>query len=166
DAFTTALLESLGRVESHYRRLFESAPGDDAQAAGWTFAHETPDERTEAALTALDFADPAETYRCLRQWHRLGVGGSQNERAQEMLRQLLPSLAQAAARLPDPNAALEALAAFLSRLHAGLRFFSMLSAHPSLLGLAFEIVTLAPALAEELTRRGERLQMAIAPTFF
>jgi glutamate-ammonia-ligase adenylyltransferase len=83
-----------------------------------------------------------------------------------MLRQLIPSIAQAAARLPDPNAALEALETFFSRLPSGLRFLSIISAHPSLLGLVFEIVTLAPVLAGQLTRRSERLQMAIAPGFF
>src|SRR5262249_11539794 len=51
-------------------------------------------------------------------------------------------------------------------VHASLRFFSILCAHPSLLGLVVEIVTLAPALAEELTRRNERLQTAVAPAFF
>jgi len=83
-----------------------------------------------------------------------------------MLRQLIPNFAQAAARLPHPNAALEALETFFSRLPSGLRFLSIISAHPSLLGLVFEIVTLAPLLAGELTRRSERLQMAIAPGFF
>jgi len=33
-----------------------------------------------------------------------------------MLRQLIPNFAQAAARLPHPNAALEALETFFSRL--------------------------------------------------
>ena len=166
DAFTTALLESLARVELHYGRLFENAPGDDVRAADWAFAGEMPDDRTAAAIAALGFADVAGTYRRLRQWHRLGFRQSQNERAKEMLRQLLPDIARAAARLPDPNAALEALETFLSRLPPGLRFLSMISAHPSLLGLVFEIVTLAPGLAWELTRHSERLQLAIAPGFF
>ena len=82
-----------------------------------------------------------------------------------MLRGLIPDIAQAAGRLPDPNAALEALERFLSRLPSGLRFLSLLSAHRSLLGPLFEIVTLAPALAEELSRRSERLQLALSPRF-
>ena len=53
DDFTTTLLESLARVELHYRRLFENAPDDDGRAAGWTFAPETPDERTVAAIAGV-----------------------------------------------------------------------------------------------------------------
>jgi glutamate-ammonia-ligase adenylyltransferase len=166
DAFTTALLDNLARVELHYRRLFESAPGDDPRGADWEFAPETPADRTAATIATLGFADATETYRRLRQWHRHGFRLSQNERAQNMLRQLIPDIAQAAARLPDPNAALEALERFLSRLPSALRFLSTISAHPALLGLVLEIVTLAPALAGELIRRSERLQMAVAPGFF
>ncbi|MCI0334807.1 MAG: hypothetical protein L0228_16460 [Planctomycetes bacterium] len=166
DAFTTTLLESLACVELHYDRLFENAPGDDVRTADWAFASETPDDRTAAAIATLGFADVAETYRRLRQWHRLGFRLSQDERAQDMLRQLIPDIAQVAARSSDPNAALEALETFFSRLPSGLRFLSTISAHPSLLGLVFEIVTLAPVLAGELTRHSERLQMAIAPGFF
>src|SRR5260370_26179499 len=72
DAFTTTLLESLARVELHYSRLFENAPGDDARAADWAFSPETPDDRTAAAIATLGLADVPETYRRLRQGHRLG----------------------------------------------------------------------------------------------
>lgn len=166
DAFTTTLLESLSRVELHYSRLFEDASGADAQAAGWAFATEMPDDRTAGSIGSLGFEDIGDTYRILRRWHQSGFRLSRNERAQATLRDLIPDMAQAAARLPDPKAALEALEAFLSRLSSGLQFLSMISAHPSLLKLAFEILTLAPALAKELTHRNERLQMAIAPGFF
>jgi glutamate-ammonia-ligase adenylyltransferase len=166
DTFIATLLEKLTLVNSHYRQLFENAPGDDAQTADWTFAPETPDEQAAAAIEALGFANVVDTYRRLRQWHRVGFRLSRSERAQDMLRQLIPDIARAAARLPDPNAALEAIEAFLSRLTSGLRFLSTISAHPPLLKLVFEIVTLAPALAEELIRRSERLQIATAGGFF
>src|SRR5882672_6731871 len=96
DAFSTALLENLARVERHYSRLFESAP-DDARAADWVLAAETPDQRTAAAIERLGFADAAATYQRLRQWHRLGFRLSRNERAQDMMRRLIPDFAQAAA---------------------------------------------------------------------
>ena len=165
DAFTTALLENLACVEAHYSRLFENAPGVDLAPADWAFTQETPDDRTSAAFATLGFTDIVGTYRRLRQCYRVGFRLSQNEPAQEMLRGLIPDIAQAAGRLPDPNAALEALERFLSRLPSGLRFLSLLSAHRSLLGPLFEIVTLAPALAEELSRRSERLQLALSPRF-
>ena len=137
DAFTTTLLDNLARVELHYRRLFESAPGDDPRGADWEFAPETPADRTAATIATLGFADATETYRRLRQWHRHGFRLSQNERAQNMLRQLIPDIAQAAARLPDPNAALEALETFLSRLPSGLRFLSIISVHPGIAWTCF-----------------------------
>jgi [glutamine synthetase] adenylyltransferase / [glutamine synthetase]-adenylyl-L-tyrosine phosphorylase len=162
--FKAALLERLGRVQSHYNRLFETAP--DAHVADWTFALEMPDERMAAAIAALGFADVAGTYRRLSQWHRLGFRPGQDNRTLETLRPLIPGLARAAARMPNPDVALAALESHLSHLRGGLRFFSILSAHPSLLELVLEIVTLAPALADDLARRSERLQMAVAPTFF
>src|SRR5215467_14965691 len=139
DDFATALLESLGRVESHYDRLFEKAQADDAQAADWTFARETPDQRTAAAITALGFRDVARTYRRLWQWHQLGLRPNQDKRTLGLLQQMIPGFAQAAARMPHPDTALEALEAYLSRLHGSLRFFSTLSAYPSLLALVLEI---------------------------
>jgi len=166
DDFTTTLLQNLARVESHYSRLFETTSGVDARATDWRFETEIPEDRTAAAIGALGFAEIGETYQRLRRWHHVGFRMSRNERAQEMLRQLLPDIAQAAARLPFPNAALDALEAFLSRLTSGMQFLSMISAHPPLLGLAFEILTLAPWLAKDLTHRNERLQMAVAPGFF
>ncbi len=164
--FRTALLGCLDRVQSHYSRLFEATPGDDAHAADWVFAAETPDDRTAAAIGMLGFTNVAETFRRLRRWHGIGLRLSRNERAQDMLRQLIPGIARVAARSPDPDAALEALEEFFSRLPSGLRLLSTIHAHPSLLGLVVEIVTLAPELAEELTRRSERLQMAATPGFF
>lgn len=166
DEFEAALLENLARVESYFSRLFETTPGDGIPAADWSFLSERAEDRTLAAIKALGFADSTETYRRLRRWHHAGFRSCRSDRARKMLCQLVPEIARAAARTPDPDATLEALEAFLSRLPSGLRLLSTVSAHANLLGLLFEIITLSPRLADELVRHSERLQLATAPAFF
>jgi glutamate-ammonia-ligase adenylyltransferase len=163
--FESTLLDTLSQVVLYYERLFESATGDEADVA-WSFDSETPNPRTSAHIEALGFSDTTETYRRLRHWHSGALRLSRDKRALELLQQRIPDFARSAARLPQPDAALEALESFLGRLPSGLRLLSMISAHPLLLGLLFEIVTLAPALAVELARRSERMQTAFSARFF
>jgi glutamate-ammonia-ligase adenylyltransferase len=166
EAFAETLLERLTHVSQHFNRLFENAPDDATGGADWNFAANTPDQRMTALIEALGFADTGAIYDRLGQWHRAGFRFGQNQRAQDMLRQLIPDIARVAARFPDPAGALAALEDFLAGLPSGLRFLSTISAHPSLLQLVLEILTLAPALAARVTRHCHRLQLATTSGFF
>ena len=62
-------------------------------------------------------------------------------------------LMQAIASGPDPERALNRLSDIVERLSSGVNFYRLLEARPQLAALVAQILTHAPALADQLARR-------------
>jgi glutamate-ammonia-ligase adenylyltransferase len=73
--------------------------------------------------------------------------------AQAALEAVLPTLAPALAAASDPAAALVRFDTLLERLPSAVNIFRLLEARPGLMALLVEVLSHAPALAEELGRR-------------
>jgi glutamate-ammonia-ligase adenylyltransferase len=88
------------------------------------------------------------------------------DRAKELFYQCLPRLIEAFGKAPDPDAALRRFDDFTSKLPAGVQLFSMLQANPGLFGLMSRIMSLAPALAETLSKNNALWDTVLEPHFF
>ena len=73
-----------------------------------------------------------------------------NERSRDLLRGMMPALATALARQPDPAAAVARFDEFLHRLPAGVQVFSMLRHNPALLNRLADVLGASPWLADHL----------------
>ncbi len=79
---------------------------------------------------------------------------------------MLPGLAAALGHAPDPNAALNRFDHMVERLPSGLNLFRLLEARPGLAQHLADILSHAPALADQLGRRPELLDGLIDASAF
>ena len=163
-AFAESLLGHLQRVHGHYTGLFDSLPSTKGQGA-LRFDGEVLDEATGETLASMGFRNPAAVLDCLRAWQADRPSALESERARRELNQLTPGLIEACGHAADPDACLRAFDRFLRRLPEGVQFLSMLGASPPLIALLAEILSAAPALADDLARHPRRLEAALTPGF-
>ena len=86
-------------------------------------------------------------------WRAGSYPATRSPAAQAALEAVLPLLAPALGAAPDPAAALNRFDAMLERLPSAINIFRLLEARPGLLTLLVQILSHAPALADELGRR-------------
>jgi glutamate-ammonia-ligase adenylyltransferase len=87
-------------------------------------------------------------------------------RAVELFERLKPDLLRRLGQAARPEEALLAFDGFLSGLPAGVQFFSLIHANPSLADLLIDIITISPALAGYLSRNAGVLDAVIGGDFF
>jgi glutamate-ammonia-ligase adenylyltransferase len=165
EAFGSALLQRLERVEGHYAELFEEAPSLSGPG-NLVFTGGEPDPGTVATLNELGFKDGAAVFNMVRGWHHGRYRATRSTRARELLTELMPVLLEALGRTPNPDAALTKFDGFLAGLPAGVQLFSLLHANPFLLDLLAEIMGSAPAMAEHLSRNSGLLDAVLTHDFF
>jgi len=165
DAFVGDLLGHLSSVERHYAELFEQAPSL-AGPGNLVFTGVEDDPETLRTLSRLGFARPAAVAALVRSWHHGRLRATRSQRAREILTELIPELLRTFGATPHPDAALLRLDRFLSRLPAGVQFFSLFYANPGLLELVAEIMAGAPRLAEQLAQRPALLDAVLSEGFF
>jgi glutamate-ammonia-ligase adenylyltransferase len=85
------------------------------------------------------------------------------ERGKALVRELLPAIAAAMARQPDPGAALTRLDEFFHLLPAGVQLLSMLRHNPALLERLADVLGAAPWLADHLAAVPAALEGLAAP---
>ena len=161
--FSADMVTHLRLVETHYARLFEHAPGLDAQAGSLVFTGVVDDPETLTTLRSLGFRQPEQAAEIIRGWHfgrRLAIRGA---RAREVLTELTPALLDAFSRSGDPDAALAALDAALGRMTAAVELFSILRSNAQLRELFGDILGSAPRLANVIATRPHVLDGAIDP---
>jgi glutamate-ammonia-ligase adenylyltransferase len=162
-SFSADMVAYLRRVETHYARLFEHAPGLDASVGSLVFTGVVDDPETLTTLRRLGFRHPEQAAEIIRGWHfgrRLAVRGA---RAREVLTELTPSLLEAFSRSGDPDAALIALDAALGRMTAAVELFSILRSNAQLRELFGDVLGSAPRLANVIATRPHVLDGAIDP---
>jgi len=165
DAFVVDLLGHLGSVERHYAELFEQAPSLSGPG-NLVFTGVEDDPETLRTLSRLGFAKPAAVAGLVRSWHHGRLRATRSQRAREILTELVPELLRIFGATPHPDTALLRFDQFLSRLPAGVQFFSLFHANPRLLELIAEIMAGAPRLAEQLAQRPALLDAVLTEGFF
>ena len=160
----------LRRVEGHYADLFEGAPAlsDSGGAAGGNlvFTGNDDDPDTLQTLARMGFADGAAIAEAVRGWHHGRVRAMRSARARELLTELMPHLLAAFAATCNPDGALMRFNEMLSRLPAGVQFFSLLQNDRAALELVAEIMGNAPGLAEYLAHAPTLLDHVFSHDFF
>lgn len=114
-------------------------------------------DRLEKLLADAGFADPKAALLRVQRWRDGSVRALRTDAARSALEGVLPSLIAAFGRSPEPNAALNRLDDMVGRLPSALNLFRLLDARPALARLLGDILSYAPALAEQLGRRPELL---------
>jgi len=161
--FSAEVVGHLRRVETHYARLFEHAPGLDASAGSLVFTGVVDDPETLMTLRRLGFRQPEQAAEIIRGWHfgrRLAI---RSARSREVLTELTPALLDAFSRSGDPDAALSALDAALGRMTAAAELFSILRSNAQLRELFGDVLGSAPRLANVIATRPHVLDGAIDP---
>jgi glutamate-ammonia-ligase adenylyltransferase len=165
DAFIADLLGHLGSVEKHYAELFEQAPSL-AGPGNLVFTGVEDDPETLSTLSRLGFGNQASVAALVRGWHHGRLRATRSQRAREILTELVPELLGIFGKTPHPDGALLRFDHFLSRLPAGVQFFSLFHANPGLVELVAEIMAGAPRLAEQLAQRPALLDAVLTEGFF
>ena len=165
DAFVADLLGHLTSVERHYAELFEHAPSLSGPG-NLVFTGVEDDPETLRTLSRLGFNKPPPVAALLRGWHHGRLRATRSQRAREILTELVPELLRTFGATPHPDTALLRFDQFLSRLPAGVQFFSLFHANPGLLELVAEIMAGAPRLAEQLAQHPALLDPVLTEGFF
>ncbi len=118
-----------------------------------------PQEGAESAVPLEDSAQTIvgrwQTYPALR-----------SERAIEIFKRLKPDILRRLTQADRPDAAFLAFDGFLSGLPAGVQLFSLFEANPHLIDLIIDVSTVAPELAQYLSRNAGVLDAVIGGAFF
>ncbi|WP_395823964.1 bifunctional [glutamine synthetase] adenylyltransferase/[glutamine synthetase]-adenylyl-L-tyrosine phosphorylase [Elstera sp.] len=155
-AFAVAVAETLGQVRSHYGDLFEESPPLSGPG-NLVFTGADDDPETITTLQGMGFADASSLSETVRGWHHGRIRATRSARARELLTELMPTLLQALAQMPDPMATFGRFDRFLTNLPAGVQILSLFHQNPGVLDLVAEIMGSAPGLAEHLARHSRLL---------
>ena len=162
-AFGAALKAVLSRVEAHYARLFEHAPGLDSATGSLVFTGVTDDPETILTLERMGFRDASAAVETVRGWHFGRRPAVQSPRAREVLTELVPALLESFSGSGDPDAALAAFDQALARMPAAVELFSILRSNKDVRDLFGDILGGAPRLARVVAQRPHVLDAAIDP---
>jgi glutamate-ammonia-ligase adenylyltransferase len=147
--FATEAFRHLKRVHQAFDRLLEK-PADP------------PDLAYADPQAQLPHAPPGEAAPWVA-WLEGRPRALRTERARELLRELLPSLAAVVAQQPHPALVWRRLDDLIYRLPAGVQIFSMLRHHPALLERLAVVLGAAPSLAEHLASVPSALEGLFSP---
>ena len=164
--FAEALLKLLDVVQSHYAKLFESAPQLTSSAGNLVFTGDDDDPGTIETLANMGFANPKTVTATIRGWHFGRYASTRSTIARERLTELTPILLEAIAATENADAAFLAFDKLISKLPAGVQLFSLLVSQPRLLNLLAAITGAAPKLAQTISRRPRVLDALMEPAFF
>ncbi|GAB4137118.1 MAG: bifunctional [glutamine synthetase] adenylyltransferase/[glutamine synthetase]-adenylyl-L-tyrosine phosphorylase [Sphingomonadales bacterium] len=150
--FAAAYESAIRAIHQRYERLLPDTRKEDSAKIG--------------DLAGYGFADPASAAGILERWESGRYKALATQRAQTLLRSFLPELLDAFGHADAPDHALARFDQFLSQLPAGVQLFSLFQANPSLFHLLARIMSVAPALAERLSRRPALLDSVLSADFF
>jgi glutamate-ammonia-ligase adenylyltransferase len=140
----------LARLRPHVEavgRIF-----DDVSSGGRDALSSDPD-LLRSELTALGFGDADAVARHVGHWRSGRARSLRSPAARHAFEGMLPALLGAIAAAAHPDHALNRLSDIVERLSTGINFFRLLEARPELAELLAQILTHAPALADQLARR-------------
>ena len=165
DDFAKALLSHLHAVQRQYAKLFEGAVRLPGIQQPLVFPSGADDRATIVQLAGLGFKQPLEVSATVRRWLSGAYRSLRSEFARNYLAELVPLILVEIARAENPEAALVALDRFLSVLHRGPRFYSLLRQNPDLVSFLATVLGTAPRLADILAQRSEVIDTLLDPAF-
>ena len=158
EALVRELTEITERVAQRYDALLDgpenAAPTIPLGATG------TIVER----LGALGFSDAEHLAARIEGWSDGRVRALRSEAARNAFEAVFPALLAALAKAADPDRAVNRWETLLVNLPSAVNLFRLLEARPGLMDQLVAILTLAPPLADELSRRPELLDALIDAT--
>jgi glutamate-ammonia-ligase adenylyltransferase len=139
DAFAAMALDHMQRVHAIFQDLFAALPAP-------------PDTVRHNAATAPPPKTPIlpQLPELSANWLAGRPRALRTERGRALLRDMLPAIAAALGRQPDPQAAMARFDEFIHRLPAGVQVLSMLQHTPALLHRLADVLGAAPWLADHL----------------
>ncbi len=117
-------------------------------------------------LTAAGFADAEGAATRIGAWRSGRYPALRSPAAKAALEAVLPGIVAAVADAPVPQAALQRFDTLLERLPSAINIFRLLEARPALANLLAAVLSHAPTLADELSRRPDLLDGLIDATAF
>ncbi|MDO8423129.1 MAG: bifunctional [glutamine synthetase] adenylyltransferase/[glutamine synthetase]-adenylyl-L-tyrosine phosphorylase [Parvibaculum sp.] len=166
ETFAEVLTGHMRRVQSHYVKLFETAPPLAEESGSLVFTGTEDDPETMETLRGMGFNQVAEMASTIRGWHTGRFAATRSPRSRELLTSLMPALLRALSRTSNPDTAFTRFDQFLTKLGAGVQLFSMLYSNPGLLDLLAGICGTAPRLASYLAQNAAVLEAVVDPDFF
>lgn len=162
-----ALVEELTRITDavgeRYDALLAASSG-----SGAVQVPALPSEGDALAdeLARLGFSEPAQLAERIAGWTSGRMRALRTDAARSAFFAIQPQLLAALAASPEPDRAMLHWEALLAGLPSALNLFHLLEARPALLQLLCRILSLAPPLAEELSRRADLLDPLIDASAF
>ena len=117
-------------------------------------------------LRGLGFPDPASAAARILGWRSGKARALRTGAARTAFEGMLPDLVGALGHAPDPTAAINRFDQLVERLPSGVNLFRLLEARPALAQHLADILSHAPALADQLGRRPELLDGLIDASAF
>ncbi|MGU3574779.1 bifunctional [glutamine synthetase] adenylyltransferase/[glutamine synthetase]-adenylyl-L-tyrosine phosphorylase [Brucellaceae bacterium C25G] len=165
-SFKDALLRCFKTVETHYAALFEQAADLGNNAGNLVFTGEDDDPGTIETLSKMGFQRPSDICRIIRGWHFGRYRATQSAEARERLTELTPALLQAFAETKQADDTLVRFDGFLQGLPAGIQLFSLLQSNQRLLNLLVLVMSVAPRMADIITRKPHVFDGLLDPAIF
>jgi glutamate-ammonia-ligase adenylyltransferase len=150
-----ALITALGPQAETVGRLYDALDPPEAEAA-----------TLDAALARCGFADAAAVRTRIEGWREGKARTTRSDAARAALDAVLPALIEALGRAPAPDVALNRFDTLVEKLPSAVNLFRLLEARPALIGQLAAILSHAPALAEQLSRRASLLDGLIDASAF
>ncbi|WP_295528548.1 bifunctional [glutamine synthetase] adenylyltransferase/[glutamine synthetase]-adenylyl-L-tyrosine phosphorylase [Novosphingobium sp. Chol11] len=117
-------------------------------------------------LAALGFADHAALALRIESWENGQLRALRSAEARAAFARMRGQLLAALARAPNPERALLRWEQLLAGLPSAINVFRLLEARPGLLALVMRVLAHAPALADELARRSDLMDILIDRSAF
>lgn len=163
-SFLVALKRHCANVRRIYDSLFAEDDHDLAEHLSFS-GTELPAETTDY-LTRLGFKNLALIGETVRGWLSGRYRALRNDRARELMSDLLVPIFTALSKSDNPDLAFLSFDEFLRGLPAGVQLFSLFQSRPELLDLLAELIGQVPALARELTHHSALFDAVLNPDFF
>ena len=111
--------------------------------------------RLEELLERYGFPVPDDARRRIEGWRAGRLRSTQSSVAREALEAVLPTLVTEMGQSPDPGGAINRFDVLLDHVPSAVNLFNLLEARPGLGRLLVDVLSHAPALADELARHAE-----------
>lgn len=163
--FDGAVETLLQRVHGHFSEQFEADNSLSSNAGSLVLTGVEPTPDTLKTLRVLKFEAPEQVWRQLNAWAGGRARAVRSDRARALFAQLAPRLIDTMAETGEPDKAFTRFAAFFENLPFGVQPLSLLANESGLAADLIGIITMAPKLAVELSRRPELIDSMLDARF-
>ena len=165
EAFDQAVEALLKRVHGYFSDQFEADVSLSSRAGSLVLTGVEPEPDTLETLRLLGFERPESVWRQLNAWGAGRAKAVRSSRARTLFTKLAPRLVDVIAETGEADEAFARFAAFFENLPLGVQPLSLLMNEPELAEDLIGIITRAPRLARDLSRRPNLLDTMLDQRF-